>query len=155
MFNTEIYNFGFSGNAFVDYEVARMMAEVDASVYVLDYVPNASPEQIETKTETFVKILRDRRPDVPLIFVQDPIFPHSFFDQKMVEEISDKNRAMNKVFRKMQKEGVKDIYLIKGEEITVSDAEGTVDGIHSTDVSFRHYAEVLYPLIKKLKDGKK
>ena len=154
MFNTEIFNFGFSGNAFIDYEVAHMMAEVDASVYVLDYVPNASPEQIMEKTEKFVEILRNKRPDVPLVFVEDPIFPHSYFDQKMVEEISGKNKAMNKVFKKMKSEGVKNIYLVKGEEITVADAEGTVDGIHSTDVSFRQYADVLYPLLKKLIDEK-
>jgi len=33
---------GFSGNALLDYEIAEVMSSVDAGVYVLDFVPNAS-----------------------------------------------------------------------------------------------------------------
>ena len=60
--NVETINLGFSGNAFIDYEVAEMMAHVDASAYVLDYVPNASPEQI---LEDLQKQIQTDFPAVP------------------------------------------------------------------------------------------
>ena len=51
--NRECINLGFSGNAFLDLEVAKVIAEVDASVFVLDFVPNASVEQMKERMETF------------------------------------------------------------------------------------------------------
>ena len=45
--NRECINLGFSGNALLDLEVAKVIAEVDASVFVLDFVPNASVEQMK------------------------------------------------------------------------------------------------------------
>lgn len=150
MLNMETINLGFSGNAFIDYEVAEMMAEVDASAYVLDYVPNASPEQIVEKTEKFVRILREKRPDVPLVFVEDPIFTHSLFDRRMAKEIQDKNEAMNRAFSSLKKQGYEKIYLVKGESMLPANGESTVDGIHFTDCGFEQYAKVLYPLLKKV-----
>lgn len=146
----ETINLGFSGNAFIDYEVAKMMAEVDASAYILDYVPNASPEQIVEKTEKFVQILRTAHPDVPLIFVEDPIFTHSVFDNKIAREIQEKNDAINKIFSLLKKKGLKNIYLVKGTSLTPEDEEFTVDGIHFTDCGFKQYVKVMLPLLKTI-----
>lgn len=148
--NVETINLGFSGNAFIDYEVAEMMADVNASAYVLDYVPNASPEQILEKTKKFVQILREKHPDVPLIFVEDPIFPHSKFDLRMAKEIKDKNNAMNQVFSSLKKQGLKKIYLVKGESLISVNGESTVDGIHFTDCGFEQYANAILPVLKKV-----
>lgn len=63
--DADVINLGFSANAHLDYEIARMMADVDASIYVLDFMPNAKDWEIEGKMEKFVKIIRDSRPDVP------------------------------------------------------------------------------------------
>lgn len=52
--NRECINLGFSGNAFLDYEVAEVMAAVDAGAYVLDFVPNVTVEQMEERMETFI-----------------------------------------------------------------------------------------------------
>ena len=67
--NRECINLGFSGNALLDLEIARLMAEVDAAVFVLDFVPNASVEEMNDRMETFYRILRDRHPDTPVIFI--------------------------------------------------------------------------------------
>lgn len=153
--NVETINLGFSGNAFIDYEVAEMMAHVDASAYVLDYVPNASPEQILEKTEKFVRILREKHPDVPLIFVEDPIFPHSKFDLRMAKEIKDKNDAMNQAFSSLKKQGLKKIYLVKGRSLISANGESTVDGIHFTDCGFEQYVDAILPILKKAINHKK
>jgi len=44
--------------ALLDYEIAEVMSSVDAGVYVLDFVPNASSDQIYEKMETFYRILQ-------------------------------------------------------------------------------------------------
>jgi len=57
--NRECINLGFSGNAFLDLEVAKVIAEVEASVFVLDFVPNASVAQmkeVRRKNDTLKEI---------------------------------------------------------------------------------------------------
>mgnify|MGYP003233914338 FL=1 len=49
--NRECINLGFSGNAFLDLGVAQVMAGVDAGVFVLDFVPNVTVEQMNERME--------------------------------------------------------------------------------------------------------
>lgn len=54
--NRECINLGFSGNAFLALEVAKVIAEVETSVFVLDFGPNASVSQMKERLETFYRI---------------------------------------------------------------------------------------------------
>ena len=51
--NREAINLGFGGNGQLDCGIAHLTAEVDAGVFVLDFVPNVTVEQIETKLLPF------------------------------------------------------------------------------------------------------
>ncbi|MBQ0068211.1 MAG: SGNH/GDSL hydrolase family protein [Bacteroidales bacterium] len=148
--NRECINLGFSGNAFLDMGIAHMMADVNASVYVMDNIPNSSVAQIHERTKEFVKILRDKNPNTPIVFIEDPQFPQSRYNQKTIQEVVKKNAAIKQEFAEMKKMGIKNIYYIQSKDITVLDGEASVDGIHFTDVAFNHYADVLTPLLGKL-----
>lgn len=147
--NREIINLGFSGNAFLDYEIADVMASVDAGAYVLDFVPNASAGQIYEKMETFYRILRDKHPHTPIIFIEDPIFTHALFDTQIAMEVKKKNKAVNSVFNTLKAKGEKNIYMISSEKMLGEDGEATVDGIHFTDLGMMRYADLVCPIIKK------
>ena len=150
MLGREVINLGFSGNALLDYEIAEVMASVaDPAVFVLDYVPNASAEQIAGKGETFFRILRDAHPDVPVVFIEDPQFPHSCVNQKIGREISRKNAAQRKLFESLKKSGEKKIFYIPSENLIGDDGEATVDGVHFTDLGMIRYAECVFPVIRK------
>lgn len=148
--DTETINLGFSANAHLDYEIARMMADVDASVYVLDFVPNALVPEINEKTEQFVKILRDRRPDVPLIFIEDPYFTHSQLDTKIKATIDAKNNAVHAVYEKMKAAGMHNTYYITADQIVPADGDGSSDSIHFSDRGFRTYCDALIPVLKEI-----
>lgn len=147
--NRECINLGFSGNALLDLEIAPVMAGVDASVFVLDFVPNASAAQIMERADRFYSIIRSRHSDTPILFVENPIFAHARFNQSIAKEVEEKNAALNAVFRSLQARGEKKIYLLSSKDIIGSDGEATVDGVHFTDLGFMRYADVLYPLLKK------
>lgn len=144
-----VINLGFSGNAFLDLEVARLMASVpNPSAFVLDYVPNAKPERIEQNGEAFYRILREKHPEVPIIFVEDPLFPHSVVDKAMAEEIRGKNAAQKELFQRLQDAGEKNIHYLPAQGMTTS--EDFVDGVHLTDLGMVHYADHLLPLLLKV-----
>ncbi|MCM1067910.1 MAG: glycoside hydrolase family 3 C-terminal domain-containing protein [Muribaculaceae bacterium] len=150
--NTDIINLGFSANAHLDYEIARMMADVDASVYVLDFVPNALVWEINEKTEPFVKILRERRPDVPLVFIEDPYFTHSQTDTKIKATIDAKNAAIKAMYERLVAEGLDNTYYISADKIVPADGDGSSDSIHFTDRGFRSYCDALLPVLRKILD---
>ena len=149
-FNRTVINLGFSGNAFLDEEIAHLMASVeDPSVFVLDYVPNASPKEIEEKGETFFRILRDAHPDVPVIFVEDPLFAHSIVDTGIAEEVREKNAAQLALFNKIKKAGAKRIFYIPAKGMTGDDGEAFVDGIHLTDLGMTRYVKHIEKTLAK------
>ena len=139
----------FSGNAFLDLEVAKVIAEVEASVFVLDFVPNASVEQMKERMETFYRIIRGKHPDTPIIFIEDPIFPHTFYDEKVAKEVRRKNDTLKEIFNCLKKINEKNIILISSKNMLGEDGEATVDGIHFTDLGMMRYADLVCPVIKK------
>lgn len=146
----EVINLGFSGNALLDMEIAELMASVeDPGVYVLDYVPNASAQAIDEVGEKFFRVIRDAHPDVPVIFIEDPTFPHSAFDNRILKEITDKNAAQKRLYEKLRKAGEKRIYYIGTEGMIGDDGEATVDGIHFTDLGMVRYVDHVLPVIRK------
>ena len=62
--NREAINLGFSGNGMMEPEVARLMAELDPALYVIDCIPNVG-RKIGELTVPFVRILREKHPQYP------------------------------------------------------------------------------------------
>ena len=146
----EVINLGFSGNALLDMEIAELMASVeDPGLYVLDYVPNASAQAIDEVGEQFFRIIRDAHPEVPVVFIEDVIFPHTIFDNKILEEVTKKNVAQKRLFKKLKKSGEKRIYYISAEGMIGDDGEATVDAIHFTDLGAMRYVDHVLPVIKR------
>ncbi|MCL1933311.1 MAG: SGNH/GDSL hydrolase family protein [Candidatus Azobacteroides sp.] len=145
--NREVINLGFSGNGQLDYEIAELMAECDASLYILDFMPNVNVEQINEKTEKFYRILRDKRPDTPIVFIEEPIFPPAKYDLDMQSKVRELNEVLHTVFDGLKAKKENNIRLISSAGMIGTDGEATVDGIHFTDLGFLRYAEYLYPQI--------
>ena len=144
MLNKEIINLGFSGNGQLDYEIAELMAtRHDASLFILDFIPNVNKIQIKDKTANFVSIIRKKNPKTPILFIESVIFPHSFFDGSMYEVITEKNRLLRDEYEKIKRSGDKYVYYLPSKNLIGNDGESTVDGIHLTDVGFLRFAKKL------------
>lgn len=146
-----VINLGFSGNGKLDYEIAELMAaHPDPAVFVMDNIPNCGADLIREKTAGFVKILRDAHPDVPIVFVENPIYPGARFDDAREKEVTSRNEALAEVYAGFKKAGMKKIYYVKGDKMLGADNTGTVEGTHFTDLGFEGYVKLLYPVLKKL-----
>ena len=146
----EVINLGFSGNALLDLEIAELMASVeDPGLFVLDYAPNAYADMIDANGEAFFRVIRNAHPDVPVIFIEDVIFPHTLFDNAILKEVTDKNLAQRRLYERLKKAGEKNIYYISAEGMIGDDGEATVDSIHFTDLGAMRYVDHVLPVIKK------
>lgn len=147
----EVVNLGFSGNAKLDPEMAELMARVEnPAVFVMDNVPNDSPELIREKGMDFVKLLRAAHPDVPIVFVGMAHYSHDSVSGKSYQDVEDRNAAQKELYKQLAAAGDKKVYFVSGEKLIGTDGEATVDYTHQTDLGALRYSQVIYPLLKKL-----
>lgn len=150
MLDREIVNLGFSGNGQLDLEVAEAMATIDASCFVIDCLPNVSVAQMNEKYFHFLKIIREKKPNTPILLVETILFPHRHFDQTVFALLQQKNETLQRIFTEQKKGGDRNIYYLKADKLIGDDQEATVDGVHLTDLGFLRMAENMYPVIRKL-----
>ncbi len=147
--NRVVINLGFSGNGKLDPEVAEIMAKHDAGLYIMDMLPNCTSDLIKEKIERFYSILRKAHPDTPILLVENPIFPPTRFDSETRKTINEKNATLAKFYKKFRAAGDKNVYFVSSADMIGSDNEGTVDGIHFTDLGFERCADYMTPIIKR------
>jgi hypothetical protein len=147
--NRVMINLGFSGNGLLDYEIAELMAECDASLYTIEF-GNCTAEQILEKTEKFYRILRDKRPDTPIAFIETPLFPSSVFNLSAQNNWKEKNKAIQTMYNELKAKKDKNLWHISSQGLIGMDNEATVDGTHYTDLGFLRCAEFLCPKIQKI-----
>lgn len=148
--NRQVINLGFSGLGQLDLPVAKTIAAIpDPGMIVLEMVPNANVEQMDTLLVRFYDIIREAHPNVPILFVEDPQFPHTRFDKAIAKEVARKNECIKKHFNNFKKRGEKNIYYLKNDDLYGHDHEATVDALHLTDLGFVRISKVMYPILKK------
>lgn len=142
-------NLGFSGNGRMEPEMATLIAELNASVFVLDCLPNMTPEQVTERVAPSVKTLRAAHPETPIVLVENIIYQSSWFYEGDGGHVA-KNAALKKVYEGLVAEGVAGLTYVPCDDLLGSDGLGTVDGVHPTDLGFLRQADVLAPIIAEL-----
>jgi lysophospholipase L1-like esterase len=148
-FNREFINLGFSSNGQLDYEIAELIASREAALIILDFVPNASVQQMQERMEKFYSIIRTKQPLTPILFVEDPPFPSGKYNRMLQREIEDKNTTVREICDRIKAQGDTHIEFIPQGDIIGTDNEATVDGVHFTDLGFMRYADYLEPYVEK------
>lgn len=148
----KVVNLGFSGLCKMETELAELLGEIDAAVFVIDCLPNMQPEEITERTVRFVNKIRSKRPNTPILMVEHPNYAHTSWDTEARETIKDKNARFLREFEKLRKGGTKGLHYFKGDD-SYGDGEGTMDGVHPNDLGYHHYANRLEPVIRELIDG--
>jgi hypothetical protein len=142
-------NMGFSGSGTFDIPVGEAMCEIDAALYVIDCNPNTKTELIYDRAVALVKLLKQKRPEIPVLLVEGFYYVSGFGDP-MQSDTEKKRVELHRAFDTLKASGLKQIYYKKGDGMIGDDYEGTVDGVHPNDLGMMRMAESLKPVIKRL-----
>ena len=147
----EVVNLGFSGSGTMDPEMADLMGELDASMYVVDCLPNLDGQAVSERAVPFVKRLRALRPETPILLVEDRTYADSHVDRGRDQNNIGNRAALRKAWDQLKADKVEGIHYLEGDRLLSSDGDGTVDGSHPTDLGFRQQAdafkEVIIPVL--------
>ncbi|MDO5395832.1 MAG: SGNH/GDSL hydrolase family protein [Bacteroidales bacterium] len=151
--NRQVINLGFSGNARLDLDIAGLIADTPASVIVVDPLPNLKTPELVERMPAFIAAIRSKQPSTPILLVESPIFPLMRFNEETLQTITEKNKALQKIYDDLVSAGDANIHYFKGEDVLGDCVEGTVDNYHLTDLGFTHFADALSPVISALING--
>lgn len=142
-------NLGFSGNGRMDPEVGELMAELDAAVYVIDCLPNMGSDAVAERTEPFVRILREARPEVPIILVEDRTYADAWIQPSAHRRNVESRVELKKAYERLSKSGVTGLYYVEGDQLLGDDDEATIDSSHPTDLGMMRQANVIQPVLRR------
>ncbi len=148
-----VINLGFSGNGRMEVELAKLMGEIDAALFVVDCLPNMNAKQVTERTEPFVHALRAARPRCRVLLVEDRSFANTRFMPGLRRRHDANRKALREQFERLRSSGSKGISYFEGERLIGDDGEGSTDGSHPNDLGMMRYADALTPVVAKLVRG--
>ena len=148
--NIDCINFGFSGNGRMETSIGALIAGIDASLFVIECMANVTKDMVSKNTVPLVRIIREKHPNTPIIFIENIIYESGYLDKTIKEELENKNIELKNQYNKMLKEGIVNLFYVDNTDALGTDHEGTVDGVHFTDLGFLRYADYLIDNFHKL-----
>ena len=134
-------------------EMAKLFAELDPAVYVLDCLPNMSAAEVAERVVPFVEVLRQAHPETPILLVEDRSYTDAFLVAAKRQRNTDSRAALRAAYNRLTDAGTKHLAYLTGEDLLGDDGEGTVDSSHPTDLGFVRQADAfeqaLRPLLPK------
>jgi len=143
-----VINLGFSGSGTMEPTVGEPLAELDPAAYVIDCTWNMGFGQdvYLDRTARLVRTLRKAHPLTPILFVgQSHIRPDA--------HPTDLTRRQEAAVQSLQREGVEGLILVPGTDLIGDDGEGTVDGVHPSDLGMDRQARCLLPIVSQAVGG--
>lgn len=142
----ECINFGFSGSARGEIEMAEVIAELELAAFVMDYDHNApNPEHLEKTHEAFFMHIREKRPNLPIVLVSRPGVENN------PEDSEKRKNIILKTYNNALAKGDKNVFWVDGKTLYgENDRDAcTVDGVHPNDLGFLRMAQNIKETLKK------
>ena len=149
--DVDCINYGFSGNGRMETPIVELISEIDARFYVIECLQNMDSEQVSERVKPLVDIIRTKHPHTPIVLVENMMYTTAFLDHTEETRLIQENAALKNEYDKIIKSDIPNIFYIKDNKDFLLDNEGTVDGVHLTDLGFLRYADYLIENFKKFK----
>ncbi len=139
-------NLGFSGSARGEEAMARYIASLNMSAFVLDYDHNAPTlEHLAATHERFFRIVREAQKDLPILLVSKPDFDSA------PRENALRRNVILATYAHALEAGDAHVWYVDGEQLFgKSDHDMcTVDGCHPNDIGFLRMADTIEPILRR------
>ena len=145
-------NLGFSGSAKGEEVMANYIASLPMSVFVMDYDHNApSFQHLRDTHERFYKIIREKRPDLPIVMASSPDSIRAM-NADARHSKSERRAVIIETYTQARAAGDKNVYFVDGESFYQNTDWDycSVDGCHPNDMGFFYMAKGFLHTLKKI-----
>ena len=135
-------------------EIADLLAEIDASAYVIDAQPNMGAKLVSERCEKFLRRLRKLRPDTPILLAERVEHNRAWLIPQEGNYVKQMWKIQRGIYDRLVAEGEKRMLYMEGENLYGADGEGSIDGIHPNDLGIMNIANRMTPILEKLLEMK-
>lgn len=145
MLDRQVINLGFDApSRFEDVEIAKAMAEIDASCFIIDCIANNTFAKLKDNFFPFINEIRAMHPEVPIVIVGNNYIPQSKLLDRRLNEMEGYEKIAKELYYELKDKHRNTIYVDGFKDMEIS-----VDGIHYTDLGANKRAQELYDNIRK------
>ncbi|MBU4201449.1 MAG: SGNH/GDSL hydrolase family protein [Verrucomicrobia bacterium] len=149
LLNIETINLGFSGNGKYEPEMAKLIGEIDAALFVLDYA-NIAGNLLRRRLPPFASILRARHPRTPILLITPTCYSAYDWSSGNRTHLDGVRDVMLMYYVRCRPKD-RNLHLVDGYGLIPFGADSAhVDGGHPNDHGFRLIADRLAPLIEQI-----
>jgi len=142
--NVDQINLGFSGNCKGEPALAEYIAGLSMQALVMDYDHNAPDiEHLRRTHEPFFKIIREKQPELPVIFMT------STAQARFFDDLQGRKEVVRRTYENALAAGDRNVYFLDGSRIYDGCDGTTVEGCHANDFGFWLQAEAVGEVLKK------
>ena len=148
--NLDFVNLGFSGNGKGEPELARAVASIHASFYVLDFAQNnATVESLSKVYAPFLDVIRSAHPETPILVVTPIYMARESWSRDA--QLDGMRELIREVAAQRIAAGDRHLEIVEGTDLLgPSRGDGLVDGVHPNDLGFEWMAEGLAGRVEKM-----
>lgn len=149
-----LINLGFSGNGRLETNVIQFITELNASLFILDCLPNLDKEEYIEKTE---EILVDavnqirKKSNSPILLIEHIGFSCNRSDSTYYNRMVKVNKSSLQAFERLREQGELELYYLSNSDISFP-LNGWVDHIHPNDIGMVHLKNVIERKIRQIFD---
>lgn len=141
--NLDFVNLGFSGAAFYEPALARAVAAIDASCYVLDGWNFHNARDLNGVLLPFIKVIRSAHPSTPILVASMIYSSNELSSNDEKASYAYGREYMRDVVAELRAHGDHEIQIVNGTDlISPLEGDGLTDGTHPNDLGFAWMADV-------------
>jgi len=106
--------FFLKGNGKMELNVAEFLVEIDASLFIIDCNPNLNALEVANRTEPLVHFIRNKWPELKIVLVEGTTYGGEWILENTFEGQLRKREALATAYENLKKEGLKNLYYVKG-----------------------------------------
>lgn len=139
----DFYNFGFSGSARGEIQMADIISSIKMSVFVYDYDHNSELDEYREHHEPFFKRVRQAQPDLPVIIMNRPLFENR-------DEYDERRKIARRTYENAVNAGDENVYFIDSEKFFTDEERPycSTDNTHPNDMGFYLMAKSVKPVLE-------
>lgn len=149
MCDSDFINLGFSGNGKGEPIMADYLADLDPSIYVLDYDGNVpTVEALIASHMPMYRKIRAKHPTTPIVLITIPALERNEVKMSM----SGKREVIYNNYLTMKAEGDENVYFVDGRTLLGDEdpEAGFADLLHPNDLGYYRIAKSLKPLFAEI-----
>jgi lysophospholipase L1-like esterase len=151
LLDAEVLNLGFSGNGRGEPEVGKLIREVNARLFVLDFLANVEEGTLAKTLHSFIEVLREKSPTTPIVIMSCPAFDQTLWNPRRRDEADRKRDIAMRIYLDLKSTGDARLFFIDGNGLLPAGLSGAfVDGTHPTSHGFAIMAERLLPQLQAI-----